>query len=57
MIISPKRRFAFVHIPKTGGTSVALALEDRAAADDILIGDTPKAQRRKNRLVGLDAPG
>ena len=57
MIISPKRRFAFVHIPKTGGTSVALALEDRAAADDVLIGDTPKAQRRKSRLQDLDVPG
>ena len=57
MIISPKRRFAFVHIPKTGGTSFATAYEDRAAADDILIGDTPKARRRKNRLAGLTAPG
>jgi len=57
MIISPKRRFAFVHIPKTGGTSFTLAYEDRAAADDILIGDTPKAKRRKGRLEGIDAPG
>lgn len=57
MIISPKRRFAFVHIPKTGGTSFALAYEDRAAADDILIGDTPKAQRRKGRLADLGVPG
>ncbi|MFT7106587.1 MAG: hypothetical protein ACJAVT_001108 [Yoonia sp.] len=32
MIISPKRRFTFVHIPKTGGTSLALAYEDLAAA-------------------------
>ena len=57
MIISPKRQFAFVHIPKTGGTSFAHAYEDRAAADDILIGDTPKAQRRKRRLDGLNVPG
>ncbi len=57
MIISPKRRFVFVHIPKTGGTSLALALEDRAAADDILIGDTPKAKRRRGRLKTLNAPG
>lgn len=56
MIISHKRKYVFVHIPKTGGTSLALALEGRAAADDLLIGDTPKALRRKGRLAGLDAP-
>lgn len=34
MIISPGRRFIFVHVPKTGGTALALALEDRAQAFD-----------------------
>ena len=57
MIISPGRRFIFVHIPKTGGTSMALALEDRAMKDDILIGDTPKALRRRRRLKGAQAAG
>lgn len=57
MIISRGRGFVFVHIPKTGGTSMALALEDRAMADDILIGDTPKAQRRKRRLRGIKTAG
>ena len=57
MIISPSRRFIFVHIPKTGGTSLALALESRARADDILIGDTLKARRRSRRQAALVAPG
>ena len=57
MIISRRRRFIFVHIPKTGGTSLALASEGRAAADDILIGDTPKAKRRQGQLQDLNVPG
>ena len=57
MIISPGRQFIFVHIPKTGGTALALALEARAHRDDILIGDTPKAQKRKRRLAGLTPAG
>ena len=57
MIISPGRRYIFIHIPKTGGTSMALALEDRAQADDILIGNTPKAVRRRQRVKKLKAPG
>ena len=57
MIISRGRRYIFVHIPKTGGTAMALALENRAMKDDILIGDTPKARRRKGRLKGLRTAG
>ena len=57
MIISRGRGYIFVHIPKTGGTAMALALEDRAMADDILIGDTPKAKRRKKRLKGVETAG
>ncbi|WP_372573241.1 sulfotransferase family 2 domain-containing protein [Ruegeria jejuensis] len=57
MIISRGRSYIFVHIPKTGGTSLALALEARAMKDDILIGDTPKAQRRRHRLKSLPARG
>lgn len=57
MFISPGRRFVFVHIPKTGGTALTLALEARARADDIIIGDTPKARARQRRLVGLHPAG
>ncbi|MBW6418355.1 sulfotransferase family 2 domain-containing protein [Celeribacter sp. PS-C1] len=57
MIISPGRRYIFVHIPKTGGTALAQALESRAMADDILIGDTPKAVKRRGRVKGLSAAG
>ncbi len=57
MIISRGRRFIFVHIPKTGGTALTLALEARAMKDDILIGDTPKARARRGRLHGVKAAG
>ena len=57
MILSRGRRFIFVHIPKTGGTALGLALEARAMKDDILIGDTPKARARRGRLVGVKSQG
>jgi hypothetical protein len=57
MIISRARKFIFVHIPKTGGTALSLTLEARAAKDDILIGDTPKARARKGRLNGVQSAG
>lgn len=57
MILSRARRYILVHIPKTGGTSMALALEDRAMADDVLVGDTPKARQRRKRLRGIPTAG
>lgn len=57
MIISSGRRYIFVHIPKTGGTALSLALEARAKKDDILIGDTPKARARRGRLLGFKTAG
>jgi hypothetical protein len=57
MIISQGRRYVFVHIPKTGGTALSLALEARAMKDDILIGDTPKARARRARVKSLKSAG
>jgi len=57
VIISRGRRYAFVHIPKTGGTSLSLALEGRAMKDDLMLGDTPKALKRRRRLQGAHAAG
>lgn len=57
MIISQGRRYIFVHIPKTGGTAMALALEARAKADDIMIGDTPKAVKRRGRVKDVQTAG
>ncbi|MEO0745951.1 MAG: sulfotransferase family 2 domain-containing protein [Pseudomonadota bacterium] len=57
MILSPGRKYVFVHAPKTGGTALSQALEDRAMKDDILIGDTPKARKRRHRLQGLQTRG
>ncbi|MBT8152893.1 sulfotransferase family protein [Epibacterium ulvae] len=57
MILSRGRRYLFVHIPKTGGTSLALALEGRAMADDMMLGDTPKARKRRRRLNDVSTRG
>lgn len=57
MILSRGRKFIFIHIPKTGGTALTLALEARAMKEDILIGDTPKARARKGRLRGVKSAG
>ncbi len=57
MILSRGRRYLFIHIPKTGGTALSLALEARAMKDDIMLGDTPKAKKRRRRLAGVQAAG
>ena len=57
MIISRGRGYVFVHIPKTGGTSMALALEARAKKDDIMLGDTPKARNRRRRVKDVRSSG
>lgn len=57
MILSRGRKYLFIHIPKTGGTALALALEARAMADDMMLGDTPKARNRRRRLQGVKTAG
>lgn len=53
MFYSPRRNFLFVHIPKTGGTSLSLALESVAVEGDVMAGDTPKAVWN----ASLESPG
>ncbi len=57
MILSRGRGYLFIHIPKTGGTALTLALEARAMKDDLLVGDTPKARARRGRLAGVSTAG
>lgn len=57
MILSHGRKYIFVHIPKTGGTSLALALEGKAMKDDVMLGDTPKAKQRRKRVKDVQASG
>lgn len=57
MILSRARRYIFVHIPKTGGTALTLALEARAARDDVILSDTPKGRARRRRLGGVQSAG
>lgn len=57
MILSKGRKYVFIHIPKTGGTALTLALEARAMRDDILFDNTPKAKSRQHRQRELRAAG
>ncbi|MEL6463840.1 MAG: sulfotransferase family 2 domain-containing protein [Pseudomonadota bacterium] len=57
MILSTGRNYIFIHAPKTGGTAMALALEDRAMKDDIMLGDTPKALKRRRKVQDIQTRG
>ena len=41
MIICHSRKYVFIHIHKTGGTSVESALEPTLHWNDLLLGSTP----------------
>ena len=57
MILSTGRKYIFVHAPKTGGTALAFALESRAMKDDIMLGDTPKALKRRRKVQDAQTRG
>lgn len=57
MILSRGRRYIFIHIPKTGGTAMTLALEGRAMRDDVIVADTPKGRARRQRVRDVAAAG
>ena len=57
MILSRGRRYIFIHIPKTGGTALTLALEGRAMKDDVIVADTPKGRARRRRVKGVETAG
>lgn len=57
MILSRGRGYLFLHIPKTGGTALTLALEARARKDDVIVADTPEGRARAGRQKGLVTAG
>ncbi|MGG5820451.1 hypothetical protein [Falsiroseomonas sp. HW251] len=60
MIISHCRRFVFIHIHKTGGTSMEVALDPHLAWNDLVLGSTPLGQAINDpyqRRFGLSKHG
>jgi len=53
MIISPNRRFAYVHIHKCAGTSIEIALASQLGVNDLVIGSTPEGERLMPFLTQL----
>lgn len=47
MIISPNRRFVFVHVHKCAGTSIETALSTLLGVNDLVIGSTADGERNK----------
>jgi hypothetical protein len=53
MIISPNKRFVFVHIHKCAGTSIEIALAEHLGPNDLVIGSTPGGEKHKQFLSDL----
>lgn len=56
MIISPNRRFVFVHVHKCAGTSIETALASQLTVNDLVIGSTADGEKNKqflNELIAL----
>lgn len=49
MIWSPRRRFCFIHIPKTGGTTLTAAYEPHMLFDDLVLGGTMLGEALQSR--------
>ena len=56
MIISPNRRFVFIHLHKCAGTSIERALEPCLRSNDLVLGSTKSGERNQpffRKLTGL----
>jgi len=56
MILSPNRRFVFVHVHKCAGTSIEVAMAPLLGVNDLVIGSTVDGEKHKKLLgdmVGL----
>jgi hypothetical protein len=47
MVISPNRRFVFIHLHKCAGTSIETALSQVLGVNDLVIGSTADGERHK----------
>ena len=54
MILSRGRRYIFIHIPKTGGTALTLALEGRAMKDDNASARSGDGDANRTKLLIVD---
>ena len=53
MIISPNRRFVFVHVHKCAGTSIETSLADVLGVNDLVIGSTADGEKHKTFFFEL----